>query len=98
VLLLCSSSSSSSVSSPSSIFLLLLSPPLPLHSPFYLPNYQLSFILQIKVGRGKRSADSFLVHNHSQEIELTSNMISPRAIHNTGLGHWLRTLPHHLCL
>ena len=38
----------------------------------YLPNHQLSFILQIKVGnnrfRGNHpSADSFLVHNLSQE-------------------------------
>jgi hypothetical protein len=29
------------------------------------------------------SADSVLVLNHSQENELTSNIISPRAIHNT---------------
>jgi hypothetical protein len=68
-----------------SAFLSLLPPlhPLPLpfspsslpyllfHLPFYLPNHQLSFILQIKVGSRSTgnhlSGDSFLVHNHSQE-------------------------------
>ena len=58
-----------------------------LHLPFYLPNHQLSFILQIKAGRrftgNHLSADSILVHNHSQEKELTSNIISPRAIYRT---------------
>jgi hypothetical protein len=46
-------------------------PHLQLHLPFYLPNPQLSFILQVKVGsrfRGNHlSADSLLVHNLSQE-------------------------------
>ena len=40
-----------------------------LHLPFYLPNHQFSFILQIKVGSrfigNHQSADSSLVHNHS---------------------------------
>jgi hypothetical protein len=46
-------------------FLHLLSPYLLLHLPFYLPNHQLSAILQIKVGSmftgNQLSADSFLV-------------------------------------
>ena len=58
--------------------------PLPLHLPFYLPN-QLAFILQIKEGSrftgNHLSADSFLVHTH--RTDLTSNIISPRATHNT---------------
>jgi hypothetical protein len=65
-----SSSSSSSASSPSSIFLL-LSHHLQLHLPFYLPNHQLSFILQIKVGSRFTGntwvLSHFFVHNHSQE-------------------------------
>ena len=44
---------------------------LPLKLPFYLPNHQFSFILQIKVSRrftgNHLSADYVLVHNHSQE-------------------------------
>jgi hypothetical protein len=83
VLLLCFSSfSSSSASSPSSIFSFLSLSHLLLHLPFFLPNHQLSFILQIKVRSrftgNHMSADSFLVHNHSQENGLTSNIISPR--------------------
>ena len=70
-----SPSSSSSVSSPSSIFSF-SSPLLLLHLPFYLPNHQLSFILQIKVGSrftgNHLSADSFLVHNHSQENRINN--------------------------
>jgi hypothetical protein len=66
-----SSSSSSSASSPSSIFSTFSLPTFLLHLPFYLPNYQLSFILQTKVGSrfagNHLSADSFLVHNPSQE-------------------------------
>jgi hypothetical protein len=44
---------------------------LPLYLPFSLPNHQLSFILQIKVGSrftgNHLSAVSFLVRSHSQE-------------------------------
>ena len=66
-------------------FLLLL-PLLPPHLPFYLPNHQLSFILQIKVG--SRFIGNHLVLTQSliaathRRTELTSNIISSRAIHN----------------
>jgi hypothetical protein len=70
VLLLCFSPSSySSVSSSISSFF--SHPHLQLHVPFYLPNLQISFILQIKMGSrftgNHLSADSFLLHNHSQK-------------------------------
>jgi hypothetical protein len=76
-----------------SLFHFLLLSHLPLHLPFYLPNHQLSFILQIKVGcrftGNLLSADSFLVQSHSHRMELTSNIISPRATHNRENVHSL---------
>jgi hypothetical protein len=82
-----SSSSSSSASSPSSIFSFFPPPSAP--PSLYLPNHQLSFILQIKVGSwftgNHLSADSFLFATPHRRMELTSNIISPRAIHNIGL-------------
>ena len=70
-LLLCFSLfSSTSASSPSSIFSFFSLPPSTPPS-FYLPNHQLSFILQIKVGGrflgNHLSADYLLVCSHSQE-------------------------------
>ena len=58
-----------------------------LHLPFYLPNQQLSFILQIKVGSrftgNQLSADSVLVPlTTRRRMELTTTIISSRAIHN----------------
>ena len=64
---------------------LLFSPHLLLHLPFYLPNHQLSFI---KVGsRVTWNQERVLTHSlftapHGR-MELTSNITSPRAIHNT---------------
>ena len=65
-------------------FLPLLSPHLPLHLPFNLPNHQLSFILQIKVESsftGNHLTHSLLAATH-RRMELTSNIISLRAIYN----------------
>jgi hypothetical protein len=85
VLLFCFSSSSSSsalcLSQTTFFFFFLL-----LHLPLYLPNHQFSFILQIKeqrkFTRNHLNADSFLIHNLSKEKEMTSNIISLRAIYN----------------
>jgi hypothetical protein len=78
-------SSSCPVTSPSSNFLFSL-PPLQLHLPFYLPNHQLSFILKLKWEAGLQEITWVLTHSlfttTHRRTELTSNIVSPRAIHN----------------
>jgi hypothetical protein len=71
--------------SPSPIFSFSLSPSAPLS--LYLPSHQLSFSLQIKVGsRFTRNHPWVLTHSLFKathwRTKLTSNIISPRAIHN----------------
>jgi hypothetical protein len=86
VLLLCFSLSSSYFAPSTSSIVSFAHPLSALHT-FYLPNHQLSFILQINVGsrfmENHLSADSFFLEATHRRTELTSNKMSHRAILNT---------------